>query len=105
MKPIIGGPIKRPIKPIVDTAAMAMEGGKVFDFPAALKTKGTTGETPIPVKNKPVVAENKLGRNTANSNPTVVNIPHAAIIFPNPILWVIQSVINLVAAIAIIKAV
>lgn len=34
INPIRGGPIKRPIKPMVETAAMAIAGGKVFDFPA-----------------------------------------------------------------------
>ena len=41
---------------MVDTAAMAIAGGSVFDFPAALKTKGTTGETPMPVKSIPIAA-------------------------------------------------
>ena len=36
IKPITGGPIKNPIKPIVDTAASATPGDMVFDRPAAL---------------------------------------------------------------------
>jgi hypothetical protein len=36
IKPIIGGPIKKPIKPSVETAASATPGFIVFDLPAAL---------------------------------------------------------------------
>lgn len=35
-KPITGGPIKNPTKPMVETAAKATPGDMVFDFPAAL---------------------------------------------------------------------
>ena len=56
IKPIIGGPIKRPIIPIEETAAMATAGDKILNLPAALKTNGTAGETPIPTKKSPIVA-------------------------------------------------
>ena len=59
IKPIIGGPIKRPIIPMEETAAMATGAGKTVDLPAALKTKGTPGETPIPTRNMPMVAGSK----------------------------------------------
>jgi hypothetical protein len=36
IKPITGGPIRKPTKLMVDTAAMATPGDMVFDFPAAL---------------------------------------------------------------------
>ncbi len=56
IKPIIGGPIRRPIIPMEETAAMATGGGSTLDLPAALKTKGTAGETPIPTNSNPIVA-------------------------------------------------
>ena len=36
IKPITGGPIKKPTKPIVETAARETPGDMVVDFPAAL---------------------------------------------------------------------
>jgi hypothetical protein len=56
INPIIGGPNKNPINPIVDTAASATPGAMVFDFPAALYTIGTTDETPAPTSKKPAIA-------------------------------------------------
>ena len=56
MNPIIGGPNKKPIKPMVDTAASATPGCMVFDFPAALYTIGTTDDTPAPTSRKPAIA-------------------------------------------------
>ena len=56
MKPITGGPINRPIIPIDATAAIATGAGKILNLPAALKTNGTAGETPIPTNNNPIVA-------------------------------------------------
>ena len=48
IKPITGGPNKKPRKLIVETAARANSGDIVFDFPAMPYTIGTTHETPIP---------------------------------------------------------
>lgn len=56
IKPIIGGPNKKPIKPMVETAAKATPGAIVFDFPAALYTIGTTDDTPAPTSRKPAIA-------------------------------------------------
>ena len=56
IKPIIGGPIKKPTKPMVDTAASATPADIVFDFPAALYTMGTTDDTPAPTSIKPAIA-------------------------------------------------
>ena len=105
IKPIMGGPIKRPIIPIEETAAIATGGGKILDLPAALKTRGTPGETPIPTNNNPTVDGTRNGKKTANSKPVVVKIPHDIMIFLKPIRCVSQSVINLMAVIEIIKAV
>ena len=59
INPIMGGPIKRPIIPMEETAAMATAGDKILNLPAALKTNGTAGETPIPTNNIPMVAGNR----------------------------------------------
>ena len=56
IKPMMGGPNKKPIKPIVDTAAKATPGDMVFDLPAALYTIGTTDDTPTPTSRKPAIA-------------------------------------------------
>ena len=48
MKPIIGGPIKKPKKLILVTIVKAIPGGTFLMFPAALKIIGTTLETPNP---------------------------------------------------------
>lgn len=105
IKPIIGGPINNPIIPIEETAAMATGAGKILNLPAALKTSGTAGETPMPTNNKPNVAGTKYGKNTAINKPDVVQIPHAIIIFVKPILCVSQSVIKRINAIDTINAV
>ena len=56
IKPINGGPTKKPINPIVETAARATPGLMVLDFPAALYTIGTTEDTPAPTNRKPIMA-------------------------------------------------
>ena len=56
IKPIIGGPNRNPMNPIVDTAANATPGAMVFDLPAALYTMGTTDDTPAPTNRKPAIA-------------------------------------------------
>ena len=60
--PISGGPIKKPKKPIVETAAMATPADITLDLPAALYTKGTTEETPKPTKKNPIIAVTKFGK-------------------------------------------
>ena len=59
MKPIMGGPIRNPIKPILETVANATEGANFFEFPAALYTTGITEETPKPTSIKPRMANNR----------------------------------------------
>ena len=56
INPIMGGPNKKPINPMVDTAAKATPGSMVFDLPAALYTIGTTDDTPAPTNRKPDIA-------------------------------------------------
>lgn len=56
INPIIGGPNRNPMNPIVDTAAKATPGAIVFDFPAALYTIGTTDDTPTPTNKNPAIA-------------------------------------------------
>ena len=100
-----GGPNNRPIIPIEETAAIATGGGRILDLPAALKTNGTAGETPIPTIRSPIVAGITYGNTTAITNPVAVQRPHKAIIFLNPILCVSQSVMNRIIVIEIINAV
>src|SRR5687767_11400010 len=45
IRPITGGPIRNPRKPMLVTAASAAPGESVFDLPASLYTRGTTAET------------------------------------------------------------
>lgn len=54
--PISGGPKRKPKKLIVETEASAIPGDNIFDFPAALYTKGTMDETPTPTSKKPAIA-------------------------------------------------
>jgi hypothetical protein len=54
--PINGGPIKKPKKPMVETAAIATPADITFDLPAALYTNGTMEETPKPTKKNPIMA-------------------------------------------------
>src|SRR5450432_2238639 len=75
IRPITGGPNKKPRKPIVDTADNAVPADNTFDFPATLYTSGTTEETPKPTKKNPKIAVIKWGKITAISNPAAVNEP------------------------------
>src|SRR5665647_63975 len=59
INPIMGGPIKNPRKPMVDTAAKAVLAERVVERPANPYTMGTTEETPKPTRKKPAVAVNK----------------------------------------------
>lgn len=54
--PISGGPNRKPINPIVETAARATPGDITFDLPAALYTRGITDETPTPTNKNPAIA-------------------------------------------------
>jgi len=56
IKPITGGPTRKPTKPTVDTAASATPADMVFDLPAALYTIGTTDDTPTPTSRNPAIA-------------------------------------------------
>ncbi len=53
--PINGGPMRKPKKLIVETAASAIPGDSVFDFPAALYTSGTIDDTPMPTSKNPAM--------------------------------------------------
>ncbi len=84
IKPINGGPIRSPIIPIEDTAAMATGGDKILNLPAALNTNGIAGETPIPTRNIPIIAGHTNGNKTAINKPAVVEMPQRTIIFLKP---------------------
>ena len=72
---MVGGPNKKPIKPIVETAASEAPGVIVPDLPAALYTNGTTDDTPRPTNKKPAVAANSVGTITASIKPAVITMP------------------------------
>lgn len=104
MKPIRGGPNKKPKKPIVDTAASATPGNMVLDLPAELYTSGTTDDTPIPTNKKPAVAGITVGNKTAVNNPTAMTNPlHCSMRFA-PSRAVSRSPIKRPPAIVLIKA-
>lgn len=73
--PMRGGPIKKPRKPIVETADKPTPGDNFLDFPAALYTIGTTDETPAPTNKKPIIAVYICGKITAITRPLAVRIP------------------------------
>lgn len=56
IKPITGGPIKKPRKLMVETAASAALGDIFLDLPAKPYTTGTTDDTPKPTSRNPVIA-------------------------------------------------
>src|SRR3712207_1491167 len=104
-KPIRGGPIKKPKKPMVDTAAKATPGDNTFDLPAALYTNGITEETPAPTSKKPAIAVTKFGKSTANNKPQAIKTPLSCKVRFNPNLPVNQSATNLPEAMVAINAV
>lgn len=55
MYPIMGGPIKNPIKLMLETIVNAILVGTFLLFPAALKTIGITLETPKPTSINAIV--------------------------------------------------
>ena len=57
--PIKGGPIRKPKKPIVDTAAIATPADITFDLPAELYINGTTDDTPNPTSKNPKIDESR----------------------------------------------
>src|SRR5688572_5928762 len=103
--PIIGGPIKKPRYPIVETAANATPGETFFDFPAALYTSGTTDDTPAPTSINPAIDVAICGSITAMDNPAAITTPLVCKILFMP-KWVTnQSAMNLPAAMVDINAV
>jgi hypothetical protein len=56
IRPISGGPSRKPKKLIDDTAASAIPADIVVDLPAAPYTSGTTDDTPKPTSKKPTIA-------------------------------------------------
>src|ERR1700712_4894813 len=75
MKPIKGGPKRKPKHPMVETAASATPGESILERPAALYTSGMTEETPAPTNKKPVVAGKSQGKRIAVNNPEVISSP------------------------------
>ena len=104
-KPIKGGPIKKPKKPIVETAAIATPAESFLDFPAAPYTSGTTDETPKPTRRNPIIAKIKVGKATEIISPNAVRTPLSCSVLFSPNLDVKPSAINLPVAIVLIKAV
>ena len=74
-KPIIGGPIKKPKNPMLDTAANAIPGEMVVDLPAWLYTSGTTEEMPKPTIKNPVIAVGTYGNMMATDRPVAISRP------------------------------
>lgn len=103
-KPITGGPIKNPRKLMVETDARAALGDILVDFPARLKTIGTTDDTPKPTIKKPMVAVAILGNITAVNNPPAINTPLNCKMRVTPNLVTSQSPINLPVAMVPMKA-
>src|SRR3569833_1855529 len=75
INPISGGPARKPINPMEDTAAIATPGGIVFDLPARPYTMGTTDDTPKPTNIKPTAAGYKYGNATAINKPVEMTTP------------------------------
>lgn len=99
-----GGPIKKPIKLIVDTEANAAPADIEVDFPANPYTIGTTEDTPKPTSKKPIVLPGIDGNSTAVNNPAEMIYPLNCSIRFTPNLVTSQSPINLPAAIEPVKA-
>src|ERR1044072_8365824 len=89
---------------MVDTAASAIPGDRVLDFPAALYTSGTTEDPPAPTSRKPNMAVAKYGSSTAISRPVAVKAPLSCNTFLAPKRVVSQSAIKRKEAIVLIKA-
>lgn len=100
IKPIMGGPIKNPVKLIVETAAIAGPGCMVPDFPAAEYTMGTTDEIPEPINRKPIIAGINIGKITAIIHPKRLNKPLICSVLLSPNLCENQSATNRPEAIA-----
>ena len=75
IKPISGGPIKKPKKPIPDTVAMAIPLATSFIFPAVLYINGMMLLTPKPTIRKPIVAVTIIGNKTAIIMPVNISTP------------------------------
>ena len=73
--PIKGGPMRKPKKPMVETAVIAIPTSSFFDFPAALYTSGTTDDTPKPTSEKPIMPAIKTGKAVAIINPIQIRQP------------------------------
>ena len=101
----MGGPIKKPKKLIVDTAAIAAPGFMVVDFPAALYTIGTTDDMPAPTNINPIIAGTRVGNTTTASRPAVLKNPLTCKVVLSPNLCENQSATKRPAAIKHIPAV
>src|SRR4051794_23017840 len=75
IKPIVGGPSKKPKKPIVETAAIATPADMVLLFPATPYISGTIEDTPKPTNKKPIVAGTSIGKRMAIARPVVISKP------------------------------
>ena len=103
MNPIIGGPIKKPRKLMVETAASANCGDIVLDFPAKAYTIGTTHETPTPTNKQPIIASLNTGNKIIVASPPAIKTPLNCNIFLTPNLVMSRSPINLPVAIVAIN--
>ncbi|GAA4802283.1 hypothetical protein GCM10023330_05470 [Litoribaculum gwangyangense] len=54
---------------------MAIPGEYFLDLPAKIYVIGKIGETPIPTRQKPMIALQKFGNKIANKIPKEINIP------------------------------
>src|SRR3954469_10071259 len=75
IKPIVGGPNKKPKKPMVETAAIATPADIVLLFPATPYISGTIEETPKPTNRNPIVAGTSIGKRIAIARPVVMSRP------------------------------
>ena len=57
IKPITGGPMRKPRNPIEETEAIATPGSIFLDLPARLYAIGTTEEVPIPTMKNQVLQQ------------------------------------------------
>ena len=105
IKPIIGGHIRKPKNPIVETVAIAIPAGILRERPAKLKQIGTTDDTPAPTSINPSDDHKTDGNTTDIIIPTNTSTPLACNIFAIPNLIIRRSATNLPNAIVPIKAI
>jgi len=75
IKPIMGGPTKKPTNPTLLTAANAAEGIMLFSFVANMYTTGKTEDTPNPTKANPMITSKGIDVDNDNTIPTAIRMP------------------------------